>query len=233
MKNTQDGPRIIAIGGGGFTHESDPELEDFILAQCAVSRPRIGYIGAASRDNADRIDLFYQRFTGIVGSSSHLLQNEPTQTASDWVIRQDIIYLGGGDTGHLLRCFRSNGLGSILAAAADAGTMLAGVSAGAVCWYEFALSDSGGNGLAPLPGLGLVAGSCCPHYSSEPERQTAYQQQIVNGSMPGGLAIDDGVAVLIRPGQPPLAYSAREGAGAYIVEKKADASVTTALNLVK
>lgn len=233
MKNTQHATTIIAIGGGGFTHESDPELEDFILDLCPVTRPRIGYIGAASHDNTGRIDLFYQRFSDIAGSTSHLLQNESIQTATDWVARQDIIYVGGGDTGHLLRCFRQTGLDSILAAAANSGKILAGVSAGAVCWYEFALSDSGGNGLAPLPGLGLVAGSCCPHYSSEPERQQAYQQQIANGSMPGGLAIDDGVAVLIRPGQLPLAWSAREGACAYIVENKADTTITTAVTLLE
>jgi len=233
MKNTQNSPVVIAIGGGGFTHESDPELEDFVLAQCKATQPRIGYIGAASRDNTDRINLFYQRFVGIAGSASHLPQNESTQTASDWAARQDIIYVGGGDTGHLLRWFRENGLDTILAAAANTGTILAGVSAGAMCWYEFGLSDSGGKGLAPLPGLGLVAGSCCPHYSSEPERKPAFQQHIANGSMPGGLAIDDGVAVLIRPGRPPLACSAREGAGAYIVDNKADTYVTAAVTLLK
>ncbi|MFT5220367.1 MAG: dipeptidase E [Gammaproteobacteria bacterium] len=229
MKNTQKNPVIIAIGGGGFTHESDPELEDFILTQCPVTQPCIGYIGAANHDNADRINLFYQRFSDIAGTTSHLPENESTQSASNWVARQDIIYVGGGDTGYLLRYFRQYGLDNILAAAANAGTILAGVSAGAVCWYEFALSDSAGNGLAPLPGLGLVEGSCCPHYSSEPERQSAFQRQIANGSLPNGLAIDDGVAVLIRPDQPPLAYSAREGAGAYRVENEGDASVTSAV----
>jgi dipeptidase E len=229
MKNTQKDSTIIAIGGGGFTHETDPELEDFIIAQSPVKRPRIGFIGAASHDNPNRIDLFYQRFSGNARSTSHLLQNASTQTAKDWVSRQDIIYVGGGDTAYLLSCLHNNSLDTILAVAANAGTILAGVSAGAVCWYEFALSDSAGNGLAPLLGLGFVAGSCCPHYSSEPQRQQVFQQQIADGKMPSGLAIDDGVAVLIRPGRPPMAYSAREGMGAYIIENRANCSVTTRL----
>jgi len=229
MKTIPNKQTIIAIGGGGFTHETDPTLDDFILDQSPVKHPRVGFIGAASHDNMNSIDLFYKRFLGSARSTSHLLQSASMQTAKDWVLHQDIIYVGGGDTAHLLSYFRKNKLDSILAAAANAGTILAGVSAGAVCWYELALSDAAGNGLQPLPGLGIIAGSCCPHYSSEPQRQKAFQQQISTGAMPNGLAIDDGVAVLIRSGQPLVAYSAREGVGAYRVEKIANSSVSTRL----
>jgi dipeptidase E len=232
MNTTQNGPTIIAIGGGGFTHETDPELEEFIITQSPLKHPSIGFIGAASHDNPNRIDLFYQRFLSYAGSTSHLQQNASIKTVRDWVSHQDIIYVGGGNTAHLLSYFRKNKLDTFLADAANTGTILAGVSAGAICWYDFALSDSAGNGLSPLPGLGIVAGSCCPHYSSEPERQQVFQQQISVRKMPNGIAIDDGVAVLIRPGQPPMAYSARDGVGAYTVQKKGNASITTTLKFL-
>jgi peptidase E len=221
MNTAQTQLTIIAIGGGGFTHETDPDLEDFILAQSPVKHPNIGFIGAASHDSPSRIDLFYQRFLGTLQSTSHLLQSASIQEAKKWVSQQDIIYVGGGNTQHLLSYFRKNQLDQVLAMAANSGTILAGVSAGAVCWYEFALSDAGGHGLKPLPGLGLIAGSCCPHYSSEPKRQIAFQQQISNGDLPNGIGIDDGVAVLTRSGQPPRFYTAREALGAYAVEKRA------------
>ena len=226
MNTAQTQLTIIAIGGGGFTHEIDPDLEDFILAQSPVKHPNIGFIGAASHDSPSRIDLFYQRFLGTLQSTSHLLQSTSIQEAKKWVSQQDIIYVGGGDTQHLLSYFRKNQLDQVLAMAANSGTILAGVSAGAVCWYEFALSDAGGHGLKPLPGLGLIAGSCCPHYSSEPKRQIAFQQQISNGDLPNGIAIDDGVAVLTRSGQPPRFYTAREALGAYAVEKRAHQSIS-------
>jgi len=232
MNNTHTYPTIIAIGGGGFTHQTDPELEDFIIDQSPIKHPNIGFIGAASRDNPNRIDRFYQRFLNYAGSTSHLCQQSSMQTARDWISQQDIIYVGGGDTIHLLSYFRKNKLDSHLANAANNGTILAGVSAGAVCWYDVALSDSAGNGLTPLPGLGIVPGSCCPHYSSEPERQKTFQQKISTRAMPDGVAIDDGVAVLIRPGQPPVAYSARNNMGAYSVEKKGNNSVTTRLKFL-
>jgi dipeptidase E len=233
MSNTQNEITVIAIGGGGFTHETDPDLEDFILAQSPVKHPNIGFIGAASHDSPSRIDLFYQRFLGSAQSPSHLLQSASIQTAKDWVSQQDIIYVGGGDTQHLLNYCRKNQLDHELAIAANSGTILAGVSAGAVCWYEFALSDAAGNGLKPLPGLGLLPGSCCPHYSSEPERQIAFQRQISNGALPNGIAIDDGVAVLMRSGQLPRFYTAREGLGAYAVEKRASDSISTRIPLIE
>jgi peptidase E len=226
MNTAQTQLTIIAIGGGGFTHETDPDLEDFILAQSPVKHPNIGFIGAASHDSPSRIDLFYQRFLSTLQSTSHLLQSASIQEAKKWVSQQDIIYVGGGDTQHLLSYFRKNQLNQVLAMAANSGTILAGVSAGAVCWYEFALSDAGGHGLKPLPGLGLIAGSCCPHYSSEPKRQIAFQQQISNGDLPSGIAIDDGVAVLTRSSQPPRFYTAREALGAYAVEKRAHQSIS-------
>jgi dipeptidase E len=232
MKNTKNDLTVIAIGGGGFTHGTDPELEDFILAQSRVKRPRIGFIGAASHDSTHRIDLFHQRFLASAKSTSHLLQSASMQTAKGWVSQQDIIYVGGGDTAHLLNYFRKNQLDIALAAAANTGTILAGVSAGAVCWYEFALSDAEGNGLKPLPGLGIIAGSCCPHYSSEPERQSVYQQYISNGALPNGLAIDDGVAVLIRSNKPLMYYSVRNGVSAYTVERLASGSVSTSIECI-
>ena len=103
------------------------------------------------------------------------------------------------------------------------------VSTGAVCWFDFALSDSGGAGLLPLAGLGLIAGSCCPHHSSEPYRQSAFRDQIAGGMLPEGIAFDDGVAVLILPGQSPVAFAARTGAGAYSVRRAAGGAVTAPL----
>ncbi len=218
------GATVIAIGGGGFTHGSDPELEDFVLAQCPRPHPRVGYIGAANHDRADRIDRFHQRFA-YAGSTSRLRQDTPPQAAADWVAAQDIIYLGGGDTAHLLQFLKAGDLDRRLGQAAMNGTILAGVSAGAVCWFEYALSDASGDGLAPLPGIGLIGGSCCPHYASEPERRPAFRRAIANGFMPAGLAIDDGVAVLMHHDRPPRAFSARPGAGAYYVTGETAADV--------
>ena len=213
--------KIIAIGGGGFTHGVDPELDDFVLAQSPVSNPKIGYIGAASNDLPERVDRFYRRFAGTDATASHVLQSTSGDTAADWVARQDIIYVGGGNTKHLLETWCRSGMDRILIDAARSGTVLAGVSAGAVCWFETAFSNLDGCGFVALAGLGIAAGSCCPHYSSEPERQPAFTAAVENGDLPEGIAIDDGVAILVDGRNPVQAFSARMGASAYHVRKSA------------
>ena len=212
--------RLIAIGGGGFTHEADPAMEDFILAQSGRARPRIGYIGAASQDDPVKISRFHKRFAGLCAGLSHLPQDCNAQEASHWAEGLDIIYVGGGNTLHLIAHWRQNGWDTLLKAAACQGVLMAGVSAGASVWFEQALSDAGGRGLLPVQGIGMVGGSCCPHYSSEPQRQPAFAAAIASGALGAGLAIDDGVAVLIEGNQAAATFSARAQAGAYQLSRQ-------------
>ena len=218
---------IIAIGGGGFTHDSDPELEQFILAQCPTSRPAIGYLGIANHNDDARIQRFYQCFASKQHSLSHLPDLASPQ-AAQWFAQQDIFYVGGGNSAFLINQLRAAKLDTALAEAGRRGALLCGVSAGAVCWFDAALSDSLGSGLAPLLGLGVVAGSCCPHYSSEAQRRPAYESHIAYGLLPDGIAIDDGVAVLLEHEQPARAYTARHNnLGAYHVTRVGDTAVTS------
>ena len=218
-------PRVIAIGGGGFTHEADSTMEDFILAQVPMVRPRIGFIGAASRDDPVTIARFNERFAGACASCTHLPSTAGAIEAQVWVAALDIVYVGGGNTLHLVSHWRTQGIDQVMMAAARRGVLMAGVSAGANVWFDHALSDSGGNGLTPAAGIGLIPGSCCPHYSSEPQRQPAYMACIARGELPDGVAIDDGVAVLFEGTGARVAHSSREGAGACIVRRVGNALV--------
>src|SRR5215510_9971446 len=109
------------------------------------------------------------------------------------------------------------GLDLLLRQAWEAGTVLAGFSAGAICWFSMGLSDAWADRLAPIPGLRLIAGSCCPHYSNEPERRPAFQHLITRGEMQPGIGIDDGVAVHFRGSRAPAVVTARPHADAYAV----------------
>ena len=217
--------KIIAIGGGGFTHGTDAGLDDFVLAQSPVHNPRIGYIGTANSDLPERIDRFYARFASYSATTSHLPESTTGNDAAEWVAGQDMIYVGGGNTKHLLDSWHQSGIDRLLVDAAKSGTLLAGVSAGAVCWFEFAFSNYSEAGFLPVPGLGLVPGSCCPHYSTEPDRPPAFKAAIANGDLPGGLAIDDGVAVFFDGSAPARAFSTRDGASARLVRRSPKGSV--------
>jgi peptidase E len=91
--------------------------------------------------------------------------------------------------------WRVHGLDVILRKAWQAGIVLAGSSAGGICWFEGGTTDSFGRELrAFTDGLGLLPGSFCPHYDSEPGRRPLYHRLITDGVLPGGIACDDGAA---------------------------------------
>jgi peptidase E len=211
------GPRLIAIGGGGATNGSDPGLEDFLLQHVQSTDCTIGYWGAASDDDPAKFDRLAARLARSGARASHLPMTSDVRATAAWVAEVDAIYCGGGNTKRLVEHMRESGCGTIFMDAARNGTLLAGVSAGALCWFDWALSDWSGNGLQPLRGLGLFAGSVCPHYSTEPERRRVFPDLIARSLLAGGIAIDDGVAVLFRPDAEPVAFSARDDCWAYCV----------------
>jgi dipeptidase E len=112
-----------------------------------------------------------------------------------FLLEQDVIYVGGGNTANMLAIWRVHGVDRILREAWEAGVVLAGISAGAICWFEAAVTDSFGVPPTGLrDGLGFLPGSACPHYNSEDRRRPVYHE-LVLGGFPGGYAADDGVGL--------------------------------------
>ena len=128
-----------------------------------------------------------------------------------------MFYVGGGDTANLLVLWRRHGLDVLLRAAWSNGAVLAGVSAGMLCWFNGGVTDSFG-GLEPLnDGLGLIDATACPHYDGEPERRRTYHRAIVDG-MQAGYAAEDGAALHFRGQNLIEAVSSRPEACAYQVQ---------------
>ena len=209
--------KIIAIGGGGFTHESDDTLDQFFLDQCSKKKIKLGFLATASKDDVKKISLFYKKFENKNLELSHFNLTQKIDGFSSWILNKDIIYVGGGNTSFMLDIWRKNSLDKIFKKAYENGIVLAGVSAGAGCWFDWILSDSVGPGLKPLKGISLISGSCTPH-SSEEKRIDQFELNIKNGELPPGLAIDDGVAVLFIDGKPSEVYSSRKNHKAYFID---------------
>ena len=210
--------KIISIGGGGFTHETDESLDQFVLSQLSIENLKIGFLPTASKDNQKKIDLFYKRFENSNSELSHFNLCSKIEGFRDWLLSKDIIYVGGGNTFYMLEIWEKNNLIEIFKEAHDKGIILSGVSAGAVCWFDWILSDSEGSGLKPLRGINLISGSCTPH-SSDDERINQFQKDIKNNKLPEGIAIDDGVAVLFIDGKATEVYSSRKNHDAYYINK--------------
>jgi dipeptidase E len=208
------------MGGGGFSTEPDNRLlDDFVLGLTGRPRPRVLYLPTATGNVATYLVNFYVAFSRRT-EASHL--DLFTRTSGDLerqILDQDVVYVGGGNTANLLAIWRVHGLDVILQNAWQAGVVLAGVSAGGMCWFEAGLTDSFGPDLAPLDdGLGLLAGSFCPHYDGEPARRPTYRRLVGEGRLPPGWAVDDGVALHFVGTDLAEAVSSRPEARAYRLE---------------
>jgi dipeptidase E len=212
--------QIIALGGGGFSMEPENDLLDtYILNQARSTAPKICFLATASGDSEGYIDRFYQFFNKKNCTPSHLSLFKPhTRDLKGYLLKQDIIYVGGGNTKNLLILWKEWGIDRILGKALDEGVILAGLSAGSICWFEEGLTDSYGDGLEPLKGLGFLKGSHCPHYDGELERRPSYSQLVANSEMNAGYAVDDGAALHFIDGDLGKIVSSRPHAAAYYVE---------------
>jgi peptidase E len=220
--------QIIAMGGGGFSMEPDnPLLDDFVLSLVPRAPARVCFIPTASADSAAYIAKFYRAFSGrclprdLTLFDSPSLRRRPalSKDLADFVAEQDVFYVGGGNTLHLLALWRAHGLDRLLRDAWAAGAILSGVSAGMICWFQASLTDSYG-GVEPLrDGLGLLAGSACPHYDGESARRPAFHRALLEG-LPGGYAADDGAALHFVGPNLVEAVSSRPKAQAYRVEAR-------------
>lgn len=209
--------QIIALGGGGFSMEPDnPLLDRYILAQSGKTNPKICFIGTASGDAENYISRFYQFFEREKCQPSHLsLFHPPTRDLEGFLLEKDIIYVGGGNTKNLLALWKEWGVDEILKKAWEEGVLLAGISAGSICWFEEGMTDSYGDGLEPLSCLGFLRGSNCPHYDGEADRRPSYQHLIASGRIKPGLAADDGVAIHFVGQEINAIVSSRPDARAY------------------
>jgi peptidase E len=128
-----------------------------------------------------------------------------------------VIYVGGGNTKTLLAVWRDWGVTEILREAWEAGVVIAGVSAGAICWFEQGLTDSFSNELYPLDCLGFLPGSCCPHYDGEPQRRPSYHRLLASGEIAAGVAIEDWTGVHFIGSEHHRVIASKRGARAYSV----------------
>ena len=208
---------IVAIGGRGFTHVGRVSaVERYVLSFARTARPKVCFIPTASNDPAARVRRFYRAFRSVDCEPSHLdLFRQTVVDVDAFLASQDVVYVGGGNTRNLLLLWKAWGVNRALYRAYRGGTVMAGVSAGALCWFREGVTDSYAGKLAPLRALGWLGGSFVPHYDSEPERRPTYRRLVARGRLRAGFAADDGVALRFADEHFVEAVSDVTGAGAY------------------
>jgi peptidase E len=219
------------MGGGGFSMEpANPALDVFVLERARRANPSVCFLATASGDAETYIEAFYTAFRKLPCRPTHVPLFARTPDLKTILLEQDVIYVGGGNTKSMLAVWREWQIPELLRRAWESGTVLAGISAGAICWFDTGLTDSWGTGLYPLAGLGFLPGACCPHYDGEVERRPALHRLIESGAIASALALDDGAAAHYVNGHLANVVSSRPHARAYRVEAVSGRVTETVLN---
>jgi dipeptidase E len=227
---------IVAFGGDAMIAEPENKLSaQFVLSLArksqSESKQRVCFLPTASGDPDNYIQAFHARYEGLAETSHLKLFLRTVKDLRGFLLSQDVIYVGGGNTANMLAVWRVHGVDKILREAYDSGIVMCGTSAGSLCWFECGVTDSFGLDLAPLnDGLGFIKGSNCPHYDSEALRQPQYHKFIMKGLL-GGYAADDGAALHFIDGEFYEAVSSKPAARAFEVRKQGNEIVEKRLTV--
>jgi len=208
--------QIIAIGGGGFYRDAENlALEKYVLLQTNDKSPRVAFVPTASGEPDHYVASFYAAFLKLNCRPSVLTFFKRTPELRSFLLNQDVIYVGGGNTKTMLAVWEDWGVAQILREAWESGIVLTGVSAGAICWFEQGLTDSFSDALRPLDCLGFLPGSCCPHYDGEPQRRPSMHRLLASGEIAAGVGIEDWTGVHFRDTEIHRVVASKAGARAY------------------
>ena len=226
-----DTPTILATSGGMRRGQrTEVEFSPLVLHAIELSgatgrAPRLCHIGTAGGDQR-----WYEawlndagRAQGITVSHLNLFSMPNTDDMTGMLLEHDVVWVGGGSVANLLALWRLHGLDQSLRLAWHAGVVLAGVSAGSICWHIGGTTDSFGPDLRPVTnGLAFLPYSNGVHYDSEAQRRPLYQGLIADGTLPDGWATDDGTGLLYHRTELVETLSEVKGKGTYRVTRDGD-----------
>lgn len=231
---TADSPTILATSGGFRSgHRSPLEFDALVhyaieLSGVSGRAPRLGYLGTAGGDNPVWTTYMHEaaRVAGFALTAVPLF-TMPTVADLEATLReQDAIWVAGGSVANLLAVWRVHGLDEIFERVWRSGVVLAGVSAGSICWYTGGTTDSFGPELrAVTNGLGLLPYANGVHYDSEERRRPLVHELITDGTLGETHCTDDGVGLVYSGTELVEAVSERDDAGAYRVRRGPDGAV--------
>jgi peptidase E len=225
-----DAPTVLATSGGYVACPSGRRRFDLgPLVHHAVDlsgvhgrAPRVLHVGTAGGDQrwaAAELDEA-GRAAGFETDHLHLFPMPNHEDLTALVRRQDVVWVGGGSVANLLALWRLHGLDQVFRAAWRAGVVLAGVSAGSICWHAGGTTDSFGPALrAVTDGLGLLPYGNGVHYDTEGLRRPLVHRLVAEATLPRTYCTDDGAGLVYRGTELVEAVSERPGGGAYLVER--------------
>jgi len=222
--------QIIAIGGGGFGRNPGIGIiEKYILEQSKKDMPNICFIPTATGDDESYKVSYYATLTKLNCNPTHLDFFKRTPNLEKIIMKNDIIFVGGGNTKSMLAVWRDWGLDIILKEAYESGVIMSGVSAGAICWFQRGITDSWANKLNIIDCLSFTKGNCCPHYDEEAERKPSLSNFILNEQINECFAIEGGCALHIKNDAVFKAVSFKEEKNSFLVKEEDEKIIESVL----
>lgn len=236
--------RILATSGGfistpglwGVLRPGGIVLEALRLT--GKDRPRVCLVLTASGDSPDYLAGLYSALSDAGCDVDHLaLFTQPNRPIDEAIGRADVVWVGGGSVANLLALWALHGVDDAMRDAWENGTILAGVSAGSICWHLGGPTDSFGSTLQVVTnGLGLLPYGNAVHYDSEAQRRPLLHEHVAARTLPTSYATDDGIGILYEGTEPVSVIADRPvdlatGPAAYRVELIGDVVTETRLEV--
>ena len=219
-------PTILATSGG-YTEHPRLRFAFSALVPYAVElsgahgrTPRVSYLGTASGDSVEAASHLSEaaRLAGLDLSHLRLFTMPNVDDIEAHLLAQDVVWVGGGSVANLLAIWRVHGLDAIFRRVWESGVVLAGVSAGSICWYRGGTTDSFGPELrAVTTGLALLPYDNGVHYDSEARRRPLVHRLVAEGVLGETHCTDDGVGLVYRGTELVEAVTEQDGKSAYVV----------------
>ncbi|MDQ1286934.1 MAG: hypothetical protein QG622_499 [Actinomycetota bacterium] len=223
-------PTILATSGGYVApadasrqYDLGPLLHHAVGLSGATGRaPRVLFVGTATGDQPERQAAVAAagRAAGFDVDHLRLFPMPDHEDLQEFVLAQDVVWVGGGSVANLAAVWRVHGLDTVFQVAWEAGVVLAGCSAGSICWHVGGTTDSFGPRLRPFTkGLALLPWGNGVHYDAEEQRRPLTHRLVAEGVLPTTYCTDNGVGLVYSGTELVEAVSERPGAGAYRVDR--------------
>ena len=214
--------QTLSVYGG----QVNQEFVKYTAKLTGKKKPKICFLPTATGDALWYINYWYELCHNIE-VEPHVLKVWISTSSQDWafedmLLEMDAIIVGGGNTLNLMTLLKAHELDNVFKKAYDKGIVLAGGSAGSICWFNGGFSDSRPKELTFVAGFNFLPFSNCPHYHSDPSRRPLFHHNIANGILTDGYACDDLSGIVFENGKPVKAMSIDEENHSYYVYKKGD-----------
>jgi peptidase E len=217
--NTSTNKTIFAYGG-----DVNKKFISYIITLTGKENPKICFLPTATGDRDSYIVKWYDLCKDLPMApyvqKMFINSSSTSKSFEETLLSMDAIVVGGGNTLNMLAIWKAQGVDTILQKAYNKGIILAGGSAGGMCWFNTTYTDSRPQKLSKIECLNFINASFCPHYNSEESRRPTYHKSILTKDQLPGYACDEDAGILFINEKPVKSVATNEKDKSYFVTLK-------------